>query len=314
MVLGEEILLYRSEDAENLVRFAKKHNCSASKRVITSIHTEMNLRGTLRSFLEYAREGQNGTESNAAPEMKDLFQEASEEIHHRREIFKEFLARNTPGDRIDQGAEWERLQELTLPDPSQPVSLSAEDEAFLRDRYLILVLLQENGLVETRDGGMYLKGSIDPDEAITQYPADLLMEPERSDLAAHGLTRLITTYSQTTYPVTLGPESVLMIELEELEEFCKTCEVDEDSLARALMNLALKKMIVDKVILFLREQKKTTRDEMQAHMRDFDLAVPDTVDHFAFHLHTIFIDEVLDDLRKMRTIQGKDTKIRYTGA
>jgi hypothetical protein len=67
------------------------------------------------------------------------------------------------------------------------------------------------------------------------------------------------------------------------------------------------------MILFLREKKKTTRDDVLAYMRDFELTIPDTVDHFSFHLHTSFIDEVLDDLRKMRTVQGKDTRIRYTG-
>jgi hypothetical protein len=313
MALGEEILLYRTEDADNLVRFARKHNCSASKRVLTSIHTEMNLKGTLRTFLNFSEEGQNRGDISVPPEVKNLFSEAAEEMQHRKKILEEFFTHHHKGDRIDEGPEWERLQKITASEDQPQTSLSAEDEAFLRDRYLLLVLLQENGLVETRDGGMYLQGSVDPDEAVTQYPADLLLEPESEDLATHGLTRLITTYSETAYPVTLGPESVLMIELEELEGFFRSCEVDEDSLARALMNLALKKMMVDKIILFLREKKKTTRDEVLAQMRDFDLAIPDTVDHFSFHLHTSFIDELLDDLRKIRTIQGKDTKIRYTG-
>jgi hypothetical protein len=313
MALGEEILLYRTEDADNLVRFARKHNCSASKRVLTSIHTEMNLKGTIRTFLNYTEEGQNKGDISVSPDEKNLFIEATEEMHHRKRILEEFFAHHHKGDRIDEGPEWERLQKITASEDQPQTSLSADDEAFLRDRYQVLILLQENGLVETGDGGMYLQGSVEPEEAVTQYPADLLLEPESEDLVAHGLTRLITTYSETAYPVTLGPELVLMIELEELEEFCHTCEVDEDSLARALMNLALKKMIVDKIILFLREKKKTTREEVLAQMRDFDLVIPDTVDHFSFHLHTSFIDEVLDDLRKIRTIQGKDTRIRYTG-
>ncbi len=312
MALGEEILFYRAEDAENLVRFAKKHNCSASKRVLTTIHTEMNLRGTLRSFLNYVS-GDSKGDTTVSPEMESLFQEAEEELNHRRKILEEFLAAHSEGDRIDQGPEWERLQTLTGPDLSLQEPLSAEDEAFIRDQYLVLVLLQENGLVKVREGGMFLQGSIDPDTAVTQYPADLLMEPESEDLAAHGLTRLITTYSETAYPVTLGPESVLMLELEDLEKFCRTCEVEEDSLARALMNQALKKMIVDKLILFLREKKKTNREEVLAQMREFELTIPDTVDQFSFHLHTSFIDELLDDLRKMRTVQGKDSRIRYTG-
>jgi hypothetical protein len=311
MVLGEEILLYRAEDAENLVRFARKHNCSASKKVLTSIHTEMNLKGTIRNLLNFIEWGQKAEDDSVSPEAKNLLHDAEEEMQMRKQILQEFFTGHQEGERIDQGPDWERLQSLTGSD--LPTSLSADDESFLRDRYLALVLLQENGLVETREGGMYLKGTLEPDDAVTQYPADLLMEPESEDLATHGLTRLITTYSETAYPVLLGPESVLMIELEELEEFCRSCEVDEDSFARALMNLALKKMIVDKMILFLREKKKTTRDDVLAHMRDFDLTIPDTVDHFSFHLHTSFIDEVLDDLRKMRTVQGKDTRIRYSG-
>jgi hypothetical protein len=311
MALGEEILLYRAEDAENLVRFARKHNCSASKKVLTSIHTEMNLKGTIRNLLNFIEWEQKAEDNSVSPEAKNLLRDAAGEMHMRKQILQEFFSGHREGERIDQGPEWERLQTLTGSDLQTP--LSTDDESFLRDRYLALVLLQENGLVETREGGMYLKGTIEPDEAVTQYPADVLMEPEGEDLAVHGLTRLITTYSETAYPVLLGPESVLMIELEELEEFLRGCEVDEDSFAGAMMNLALKKMIVDKMILFLREKKKTTRDDVLAYMRDFELTIPDTVDHFSFHLHTSFIDEVLDDLRKMRTVQGKDTRIRYTG-
>jgi hypothetical protein len=311
MALGEEILLYRAEDAENLVRFARKHNCSASKKVLTTIHTEMNLKGKIGTFLAFVQ-GMLDKEDTLSSEARNLFREAADELHHRKEILGEFFTSHKEGDRIDQGPLWERLQKLTETD-NQQSSLSAEDKEFLRDQYLVLVLLQENELVETKEGGMYLRGAVYPDGAITQYPADLLLEPESEELAAHDLTRLITTYSDTSYPVALGPESVLMIELDKLEEFCSNCEVDEDSFARAMMNLALKKMIVDKIILFLRDRKRTTREEIQDLMRDFDLAIPDTVDQFSFHLHTSFIDEILDDLHRMKTIQGKDNKIRYAG-
>jgi hypothetical protein len=50
-----------------------------------------------------------------------------------------------------------------------------------------------------------------------------------------------------------------------------------------------------------------------AQMKDFELTIPETVDHFSFHLHASFIEEVLDDLRRMRTVQGKDSRIRYKG-
>ncbi len=312
MALGEEILFYQAEDAENLVRFAKKHNCSASKKVLTTIHTEMNLRGTIRMFREFIG-AKSGEADSSSPESVHLLREAEEEMLHRTMLLTDFFSKHGPGDRIDQGTEWEHLQELTGGNLPQSSTLSADDESFLRDRYLILVLLQENGLVETREGGMYLIRALEADEAVTQYPADLLMEPESEDLAAHGLTRMITTFSESAYPVTLGPESVLMIDLEELENFCQQCEVDEDSFAHALMNQALKKMIMDKMILFLQKKKKTTKDEIVSEMRDFDLSIPDTVDHFSFHLHASFIDEVLDDLRRMKAIQGKDARIRYTG-
>lgn len=312
MVLGEEILLFRAEDAENLARFAKKHNCSVSKKVLTSIHTEMNLKGTIRTFLAFVQEMMGKADTSSSPESKNLFHEAEEEIQHRKRILDEFFVSCKEGNRIDQGPLWERLQELTGTEIQQE-SLSTEDEDFLRDRYLILILLQENGLVETKDGGMYLKKTIDPEEALTQYPIDLVMESDGEGLAKYDLIRLITTYSETAYPVTLGPESVVMIELEELEEFCRNCEVDKDSFARVMMNFALKKMIVDRIILFLKDRKRTTREEIQDQMRNFNLTIPDTIDQFTFHLNTTFVDEVLDDLRKMRTIQGKDTKIRYSG-
>ncbi|MDD1679271.1 MAG: hypothetical protein LUO93_08855 [Methanomicrobiales archaeon] len=313
MALGEEILLYKAEDAEELVRFAKKHKCGASKRVLTSIHTEMNLKGSIRTFLSFVQEMQSKESIGDSPERKDVYLEAADEMHHRSKVLEEFLTSHKAGDRLDQGPEWERLQQLTGSEASEQTSLCEEDESFLHDRYLTLILLQENSLIEPRDDGMYLRGTIDPEEAITEYPADLLLEPESDDLATHGITRLITTYSETVYPVTLGPESVLMLELDELEKFGQSREVEEDSFSRALMNLALKKMIVDKVILFLREKKKTSREEILAQMKDFELAIPDTIDHFSFHLHTSFIDELLDDLRKIRTIQGKDSRIRFIG-
>ncbi|MDD1673157.1 MAG: hypothetical protein LUP99_01975, partial [Methanomicrobiales archaeon] len=109
-----------------------------------------------------------------------------------------------------------------------------------------------------------------------------------------------------------GAEAVLTMELDELEEFGRSVEADDESLARILMNLGLKKMIVDKIVLYLRGKKKVTKDDILSEMKDFDLTMPGDIDQFSFHLHPDFIEEVLDDLRKIKVIQGKDTKIRYT--
>jgi hypothetical protein len=313
MALGEDLLLYSSEDAEELARYARAHGCSVVKKTRSSIQTEMNLRGKIHTFLAFLESRKKETGTSDAPGVLEQYHQAYEEIEHRLTLLKEYFSRNALGTRIDQGSEWNRLKLLTETDSPRHIELSAEDEEFLRDRYLVLVLLQDNELVETKEGGMYLQATLNPAEAFTQYPADLLFEPENEELARYDIKRVIVTYSETTYQVTLGPEAVLMIDLENLEEFCRTLEVDEESLARMLMNLALKKMIMDKITFFLREKKKVTKEEILSEMRDFNLDVPDTVDHFTFHLHTSFIEEILDDLRKMRTIQGKDTKIRYTG-
>jgi hypothetical protein len=313
MVLGEELLLYRAEDAEELVRFARKRSCSTTKKTHTTIHTEMNLRGTVRTFISFVESAKEKNKKPISSDVLSLYEEAIGEMKHRKNVLQSFFMRYSIGDRIDQGADWERLQTLTEADTPRQTELTSENEIFLRDHYLSLVLLQENGLVETKDGGMYLQGKIEPDNAYNQYPADLLLEPESDALTEHHITRQITTYSDTAYLVILGPEIVTMMELEEIEEFCHSLEVDEESLARMLMNLALKKMLVDKLVLFIQEKKKTSKEEILEVMREFDLEIPDTIDHFSFHLHNLFLEEMLDDLRKIKIIQGKDAKIRYTG-
>ncbi len=310
MALAEEILFYSNEDAEEFFRLLRKQGCSGVKRTINTLHIEMNIRGSIRDLLACCQALQEP--EDLTEEIREQCQDAVRDLTHRKEILEGFFLHSAPGDRIDEGEDWEHLQELTGGDPGEAEHLSAEDQLFIRDQYLLLSLLQENDLIEGKEGGMYLARTRDPDDMSTQYPSDLLGEPEAALLREHHLTRPITSYSETTYKVSLGPEVILLEHLDELEAALLNLDADQESASQFLLNLVVKQMIVERILEMLREKKKATREEVVASLRSFAIPVPDSVDEFTFQLHDAFLHEVLDDLRKLGRIMGKDSKLRCT--
>jgi hypothetical protein len=309
MALGGELLFYTNEDAEEFLRFLRKQGCSAVRRTINTLTIEMNIQGSIRNMLACCQALQE--KEDLPPEVREQYQEAVQDLSHRKRILEAFLSKTAPGARIDEGADWDRLQSLTGGEPERSnEDLSAENQIYIRDQYLLLSLLQENSLIEGKEGGMYLSRTLDIEEAMTQYPSDLLGEPEGDLLREHHLTRLITTYSETAYQVNLGPEVILLENLDELETTLLRLDTDEESASHLLLNLVVKQMIVDRMLEIIREKKKVTREEVFTSMHSLEFPVPDTVDQFSFRLHDTFLQEVLDDLRKLGSIVGKDSKLR----
>lgn len=312
MALGEELLFYNGDDADTFLKFLRKQNCSAVKRTTNVISTEVFLYGSIEHFLQLVDTLQNTAIDGDHASHEGVI-ELRSEMDLRAHILKDFFGERKQGARIDEGPEWEALTTLLKRESPSSETLSEEERSLIRDRYLLLALLDENNLIDAKGEGIYLKEAMDPSFALTQYPAHLLPEVDEELLIKNTLSRRINTYAETVYTVTLGSEIVLFDGMEMLESTLNELDVDPESAATAVMNIASKKVIVDRVLSLLRDRKTMTRDDIIEALQHFHVQVPDTVDTFVYQLDRSFIDDVLSDLRKLKAIQGKDTKIRCTG-
>lgn len=312
MALGEELLFYNGDDADTFLKFLRKQNCSAVKRTTNVISTEIFLYGTIEHFLQFLDTPGDGAAPDAHTADEGTI-EARSEMNLRAQVLQDFFSHQKKGARIDEGPEWEALTTLLKRESPSSESLKEEERSLIRDRYLLLALLDENNLIDAREDGIYLKEPIEPVSALTQYPAHLFRDVDEELLIKNGLTRRINTYAETVHTVTLGPEIVLLDGMEQLETTLNELDADPESATTMVMNIASKKVIVNRALSILRDRKTMTKTEIIEALSHFHVQVPDTVDTFVYQLDRSFIDDLLSDLRKLKAIQGKDTKIRCSG-
>jgi len=312
MVLGEEVLFHDAEDADVLVKFVRKKNFNAARKTRNVLIPVVGSSGTIKNFIALLDEAISSPEIAPGEEQRAYYLEIRGEMEERKKNLTEILSTYHPGEIVSSEAEKGRLKSMMerLLEAEGGETITEEDQHFVESRLQSLALLWDNQLVEITQEGLRLTGSVNPEDAVIGCPIEYFNDLDESLLSKHGIGKRVTVASESEFIVTLGPEFVFMEDGVELDELVSHLEVDEFSYEKMLMNLMIKRIIVERILDLVKSKGKVSKGDIIDELKMFHADFPDMNEHISFILHQDLIGEVVDDLRKLGALQGKDHKIK----
>jgi len=178
--------------------------------------------------------------------------------------------------------------------------------------FLLMANLVENQIITPSEEGFIFQKEMDPDDVHMTFPARVFQEEDLETLSEEDFEITNTISDDISYAVTIGPEFFMLDEVSDITDFIfdeeLDCEEDDvDSLTYRLYN---RQMIVTKIIDIIKENGKMSRDEIITAISDASLSSEEDKCALRFNLSEAFSGAVIDDLKKMGILKGKDLKLK----
>ncbi len=336
MVLEENLLFYKEEDADAFIRFLREKNCRVQKLTESSIFEETLMFGTIGNMIhviESAMEGkppkplQNPKEGESAELALDdsalhagekammlLHAKMLENLKSIRNHCSEIMTRWTCGDKMFSKDEFTRMKKSVSailengPDKEQFDLL--KQELFMHDCFQIL---ENNGIVETKPEGMILLKKIDPNDLNVERK---VWDPDMAGpeiLKTYNITLNHQITFETATRVVIDPRIYFSCPPEEIEKFLDDLEADEDIAIDLIHNLYLKSLAIDCIMNIIETSGRIALPDL---IREMDSVTPKESDDdikLILNSSSVFITSIVNDLRKIGVIEGNDRKIRMSG-
>ena len=340
MVLEELLLFNDKEDAEQFVHFLKSRKCPARLNIQGSIKDELLLEGRLGGFfelLEYLESEYPGADDDDDDETDDddddsffsdnfdddvdeqgipirvLLDFMRKDLEKMWDYISDMMDRNQPGDLIFTTDELKEdlsgmisSVETTDEEDPRPVLLN-----FVR-RLKDLQCLKQNGIVEQVQGGIVLTKRIDPADLVITRP---LMIPDTEDdeeIRPYGVSHLTDTYYHTQYILTIDPKLPLIFTPFEIGEALVDLSVDEESMDDLLKNMFWKQQLVHVVVQIIEDAKVISMEKLVPVLDNYQGARGVDGERIGFYVSYEYLEAFIDDLRKLRVLQGNNDRIRLT--
>ena len=140
--------------------------------------------------------------------------------------------------------------------------------------------------------------------------ADEIPEIKEEILEKYSVISTITAGDDAEYHVSVGPEFVFLEDLDSIGEFLEEYEIDEEDGASFFPRLQIKHILVSEILAMIKEEGKVSREDIINEFANRDIETSEDGARIALHLSGDYIDAILDDLKKVGFLKGKDQKLR----
>ncbi|MBN2734041.1 MAG: hypothetical protein JXQ82_04185 [Methanomicrobiaceae archaeon] len=316
MAFEETLIFYNPLDAENFSKKLRDEGSRTKTRTVKTLVKDTVCKAEINNFREFfIEESENfkDDESEISAIMRETYAMVISELESMEGHIKEFLDLRDDGECISDDPDVGRFLE-TLKERdgiSKLGELALEGDEFASRMMRIIPVLEENGMVETRDDKKYLKKTKDVKELVTTMPSDILLEGSSNEARMkYGIKTIVSVMSGSEYHVTTPAEFAFKTDLNELDGLVGDFSVEEESFIRLKENIFLKTLIAGRIMDFLKEKGKAGTDEITEEIKDVRISVKETGDEFAFDLERDYINEIIADMKKLDIIKGKGNRFR----
>jgi hypothetical protein len=303
MVLEEEISFSSKDTAREFVKLLKDMGISTRMVQKFSLDIRLMLSGTytnLTTMLESLIANPDTTE-----EGSEYFTQVKNQLTSQRDLIAEALEKCQIGERVGSGVMDLITGDRTLDGDESEDAL----EKIIEEVYLTR-LLHLSDLLEMSESGLVLAKKIEPDDCTLTLFADEIPEIENEDLEKYQVTSTITSGDDGEWLVSVGPEFVFLDDLDKIGEFLEEYEIDEEDESSFFPRIQIKHILVSEILAMIKEEGKVSREEIIVEFSDRDIETQGEGSPIALHLSTDYIDAVIDDLKKVGFLKGKDQKLR----
>ncbi len=303
MVLEEEIYFSSHDTAREFVKVLKDLGISSQVRQKFSLDVRLMLSGTYKNLT--AMFDSMVSDEDATEEESELFETAREYLTPQRDAIARALEKYQIGDRVGAGVMDLVTGDRTLEGDENEDTL----EKIIEEVYLTR-LLHLNDLLDIREDGIVLLKKIEPDESTLTVFADEIPEIREEILEKYSVISTITAGDDAEYHVSVGPEFVFLEDLDSIGEFLEEYEIEEEDGATFFPRLQIKHILVSEILAMIKEEGKVSREDIITEFANRDIETSEDGARIALHLSGDYIDAILDDLKKVGFLKGKDQKLR----
>jgi len=303
MVLEEDIYFSSHDTAREFVKILKDLGISSQVRSKFSLDVRLMLSGTYNNLA--AMFDNMVSDADATEEESELFEAAREYLTPQRDAIARAFEKYQVGDRVGSG-----VMDLVTGDRTLDGDESEDTLEKIIEEVYLTRLLHLNDLLDIREDGLVLVKKIEPDESTLTVFADEIPEIRDEILEKYNIISTITAGDDAEYLVSVGPEFVFLEDLDSIGEFLEEHEIEEEDGASFFPRLQIKHILVSEILAMIKEEGKVSRDDIINEFANRDIETSEDGSKIALHLSGDYIDAILDDLKKVGFLKGKDQKLR----
>lgn len=308
MTLEEKITFYSHEAAVDFQKFLREKECGSRIVVEHSFSGEPYFEGTISQFMNLIDLlAKKDEEENEVDE--DLIHMKNDLIE-RKETLEEFLEGHKEGDLLSDSTPSQMLAQLQTIDATGDDAIKKDAADKFVSSLMVLATLEDNGLLEEEGENYRLKEIKAADEMTVMYAYNDFPAVTQEDLAECGIASHVRTSSTTDYVITVGTE-VLFVNTDEIADFLDHVDVDEEEAAKFVDAVFFKQAFVGKIHELVAEGNASEEALLEA-LGAPSFPLEGTNDVISFDITADYLKAVVNDLRKLGILSGKDGKIKNT--
>ena len=308
MTLEEKITFYSHEAAVDFQKFLREKECGSRIVVEHSFSGEPYFEGTISQFMNLIDLlAKKDEEENEVDE--DLLHMKNDLIE-RKETLEEFFAEHKEGDLLSDSTPSQMLAQLQTIDATGDDAIKKDAADKFVSSLMVLATLEDNGLLEEEGENYRLKEIKAADEMTVMYAYNDFPAVTQDDLAECGIASHVRTSSTTDYVITVGTE-VLFVNTDEIADFLDHVDVDEEEAAKFVDAVFFKQAFVGKIHELVAEGNASEEALLEA-LGAPSFPLEGTNDVISFDITADYLKAVVNDLRKLGILTGKDGKIKNT--
>ncbi|HJJ74967.1 MAG TPA: hypothetical protein O0X61_05760 [Methanocorpusculum sp.] len=308
MTLEEKITFYSHEAAVDFQKFLREKECGSRIVVEHSFSGEPYFEGTISQFMNLIDLlAKKDEEENEVDE--DLLHMKNDLIE-RKETLEEFLEGHKEGDLLSDSTPSQMLAQLQTIDATGDDAIKKDAADKFVSSLMVLATLEDNGLLEEEGENYRLKEIKAADEMTVMYAYNDFPAVTQDDLAECGIASHVRTSSTTDYVITVGTE-VLFVNTDEIADFLDHVDVDEEEAAKFVDAVFFKQAFVGKIHELVAEGNASEEALLEA-LGAPSFPLEGTNDVISFDITADYLKAVVNDLRKLGILTGKDGKIKNT--
>lgn len=308
MTLEEKITFYSHEAAVDFQKFLREKECGSRIVVEHSFSGEPYFEGTISQFMNLIDLlAKKDEEENEVDE--DLLHMKNDLIE-RKETLEEFLEGHKEGDLLSDSTPSQMLAQLQTIDATGDDAIKKDAADKFVSSLMVLATLEDNGLLEEEGENYRLKEIKAADEMTVMYAYNDFPAVTQEDLAECGIASHVRTSSTTDYVITVGTE-VLFVNTDEIADFLDHVDVDEEEAAKFVDAVFFKQAFVGKIHELVAEGNASEEALLEA-LGAPSFPLEGTNDVISFDITADYLKAVVNDLRKLGILSGKDGKIKNT--
>lgn len=304
MALEEEIRFSSEGEAQECLKIFKQLNITAHLKTKVELESRIvykapfsALKGIIEEEIERLRNtGEEDFEGHIL-----AFEATLQDLMHERDLLAQTFASHAPGERIST-----HVFDVIVRDGAMPEN-EEDMDAFIKEA-TITQILGLNDLLDIDEEGMILKQTIAPDEAVMALFGDELPPFREEALRRWKISRSLEARDTSVYTVVTGPDIIFLEDLTDLEEYFQ--ELSEEDADKFLANLQVKQVLVAEILSMIQKEGRSSKEELMSEFIHKTLPIEENELSIGFHLSPGYLESILNDMKKLGMIKGKDSRLK----